>query len=231
MSMDMRISGAGNIPSGNYEKVSISGSGRLGEQVRCVAFSVSGASKGETIECAERFKVSGGAKFLGDIKAKTVRVSGSLSCGGELVATEEIACFGSVQCEKTIKCEKLTVSGSLSAMGDVEAESVETSGTFNCTGLLNAEKIKITADRAMQIGSIGGSKISIGRKRFSLFLKRGVTVENAIEGDEITLEYVTCPCVTGRIVNIGKGCKIGHVQFSEKMETSPKAKVKTREKI
>lgn len=231
MSMDMCISGAGNIPSGDYEKVSVAGRGRLGESVRCLSFSVAGASKGGAIVCKERFKVSGGAKFAGDIEAKNVRVTGSLSCGGDLIVEQEMACFGSASCEKNVKCEKLTVSGTLSVGGDVEAESVETSGELNCAGLLNAEKIKIKADKCMQIGSIGGSKITIGRKRFSLFSKRGVTVENAIEGDEITLEYVICPRVTGRIVNIGKGCKIGHVQFSEKMETSHDAKVDKREKV
>ena len=113
----------------------------------------------------------------------------------------------------------------------MEAESVEMAGVFDCAGLLNAENIQIKADRAMQIGSVGGSKIVMERKRISIFRNRGITVSSAIEGDEITLEYVTCPRVTGRVVNIGKGCNIELVQFSEKLETSPKAKVKTREKI
>lgn len=229
MSMDIRISGAGNIPSGDYEKVSVAGSGRLGEQVHCVTFSTAGASKGGAIVCKERFKVSGSAKFERDIQAKAVCVSGALSCGGSLTA-QDVECVGNAKCAKNIKCEQLSVSGSLQVDGDVEAESVETSGALNCVGLLNAENIKIKADKCMQIGSIGGSKITIERKRFSLFSNRGVTVEHAIEGDEIALEYVTCPCVMGRIVNIGKGCKIGLVQYSESVEISPKAQVERTEK-
>ena len=147
------------------------------------------------------------------------------------MTAEEISYSGSAKCEKNIKCEKLSAVGSLRVNGNVEAESVETAGVFNCAGLLNAENIQIKADRAMEIGSIGGSKIDIGRKRFSLFINRGVTVTSAIEGDEITLEYVTCPRVTGRIVRIGKGCKIGHVQCSEKLDVSSDAKVEKREKI
>ena len=53
--IDMRISGSGNIPSGEYNKVSVSGSGHLIGKVRCVSFFSSGSSKGEDIECIENF--------------------------------------------------------------------------------------------------------------------------------------------------------------------------------
>jgi hypothetical protein len=83
----------------------------------------------------------------------------------------------------------------------------------------------------MHVESIGGSSIHIKRKRFSVIPKRRVIVSSAIEGDNLTLEYVTCPRVTGRVVTIGKGCVIDLVQYSDSLDISPKAKCGKTEKI
>ena len=99
--IDMRISGSGNIPSGEYNKVSVSGSGHLVGKVRCVSFSSSGSSKGEDIECIENFKVSGSSHFSGNIEAADVKVSGSLHCDGELIAKDSFSTSGSTKCGKS----------------------------------------------------------------------------------------------------------------------------------
>lgn len=240
----MHISGSGTIPAGEYDKVSISGSGRLSGRVRCSSFSTSGSSKGESIECSEDFKVSGSAHFSESIKASKIKASGSLSCDGELCADKEISCSGSTKCKKSVKSDQISIAGAMSVGGDVEAESVKVSGIINCGGLLNAEDIEIKFDRGMEIGSIGGSKIVILSERsnkipkwlplFSSIAKsnaRTVSVATSIEGDEIALECVTCPRVTGRIVAIGQGCDIDLVQYGEQIEISPDAKVGRSEKI
>ncbi len=229
--MDMRISGSGKIPSGEYEKISISGSGRLYGTVRCVSFSASGTSNGESIECAESFRISGSCSFSDDIAAMEIHSSGSLFCGGNLTAKGKLICHGSTKCGESIRCEQLSVAGTLNVGGDIEAERVKSAGVLNCEGLLNAESIELSADRLMKIGSIGGGNIIIRRKYFSLFRSRRAIVASSIEGDDISLEYVTCPRVAGRIVVIGKGCKIDLVQYSESVEISPRAKVGRVEKV
>ncbi|MBO5110456.1 MAG: polymer-forming cytoskeletal protein [Clostridia bacterium] len=240
--IDMRISGSGNIPSGEYNKVSVSGSGHLIGKVRCVSFSSSGSSKGEDIECTENFQVSGSSHFSGNIEAADVEVSGLLHCDGELIAKDSFSTSGNTKCGKSIKCEQLSVPGSLKVEGDIESESVKINGTVNCAGLLNAENIEIKFDRGMNIGSIGGSKIVIVSEkaikvsqRLPLFLAKTetkrVNVNSSIEGDEVALEYVTCPRVTGRVIAIGQGCDIDLVQYSEDIEISPDAFVGETEKI
>ena len=242
--MNMKISGSGNIPAGEYEKVSVSGSGRLHGLVRCISFSTSGSSSGETIECSENFKISGSSSFSGNVSAGYIGVSGSFSCGGEIVSSGKISCSGGAKCAKNIKCDELSVSGSIKAGSDVEAEKIKVNGVINCAGLLNAEDIEIKFDRGMNIGSIGGSKIVIMREKrgrlseklplFSSLVKKvngNVCVDGPIEGDEIALESVTCPRVTGRIVAIGDDCEIDLVQYSDQIEISPKAKVGNTEKI
>ena len=228
--MDMRIAGAGKIPAGEYDKISISGSGKLLGKVRCTSFTAAGSAKGDSIECKESFKASGSTSFTEDIKANDIHISGSLRAGLDMVA-ESISIFGAAKCEGSIKCNTFSLSGSASISGDIEAECLTVRGVCNCEGLVNAENVDIKADRLMTIGSIGGSNITIGRKPISIFFKRKTAVSTSIEGDTITLEYVTCPTVTGRVVEIGEGCSIDLVQYSEEIKISPKATVGRSEKI
>ena len=242
--MNMHISGSGNIPAGEYEKVSVSGSARLHGLVRCNSFATSGSSAGESIECSENFKISGSSAFSGNVSAGYIGISGSFSCGGELVSSGKIICSGGAKCEKSIKCDELAVSGSIKVGEDVEAEKIKIDGIINCSGLLNAEDVEIKFDKGMDIGSIGGSKIIIIKepKRklgerlplLSSLVKKingNVHVECSIEGDEIALEAVTCPRVTGRVVAVGAGCDIDLVQYSDQIEISPDARVGKTEKI
>ena len=242
MSMDMKISGSGKIPAGEYGEVSISGSGRLYGLVRCEAFSTSGASRGESMVCAGDFRVSGASDFSGNLKIGTLKVSGGFSCDGEVTADGRISCSGTLKCQKNLKCDSLKVSGVLEVAGDIEAEEVRISGHIVCDGLLNAEDIEIVVSRGMHIGSIGGSKIVIycetkEVKRLPLFSSLvsratgSVTVASCVEGDDVAVERVTCPRVTGRVVAVGAGCQIDLVQYSEKAEISPEAKVGKLEKI
>ena len=211
--MDMRIAGRGTVPAGEYDKVSLSGSGRLFGEVRCNNFSASGTSKGESITCAERFKVSGASSFSGTFKAKNVRTAGSFSCDGDLIAQEQ-----------------LHASGSLRVGGDVQAKSVCIAGGLECNGALCAKEAELQADKQMSLGSIAGGTVRVRRKAVSIFLKRRVRVTTAIEGDTLDLEYVTAPRVTGHNIIIGKGCRIDLVQHSGEIQISPKATVGKVEK-
>ena len=242
MSMDMKIAGSGKIPAGEYGEVSISGSGSLYGLVRCEAFSASGSAHGERIECAGDLRVSGAAGFSGSVMAGRVKVSGGFSCDGDVTANGRISCSGRIECEKSLKCERLAVSGLCKVGGDIEAEDVRVDGHLKCEGLLNAENIEITVNRGMYIGSIGGSRIVIyreskGTKRLPLFAalaraaQGSITVASSIEGDDIAVEAVTCPRVTGRIVAIGAGCRIDLVQYNDRAEISPEAEVGKLEKI
>ena len=242
--MNMRISGSGAIPSGEYEKISVSGRGSLCGLVRCASFSASGTTKGEALECAEDMNVSGSLSFSGDVKAKRICVSGTLKCNGALAAREAIGCSGTIKCDRSVKCDRLALSGSLCAGDGVEAESIRARGVLNCKGLLNAEEIDLRFDRSSHIGGIGGGKIEC-RMTFHKKLRRALlppfsrkkkanrnlSVANAIEGNEIILDGVNCPRVTGENVNIGKGCVIELLQYSRSFTVSPKATVGKIEKI
>lgn len=242
--MDISISGSGVIASGEYDKVSISGSGKLNGLIRCKSLHCSGAAKGEAeIECENDIHTSGSAKFDKSVKAGEISVSGAFACGGDLTVQKALKSSGSARCEGSVKAGSISVSGGLNIKGDTEAETVKVFGILNCGGLLNAESIEIRFKEGMEIGSIGGSRINIypeqlvkRRIKLPLFssLVKGasaVRVNNSIEGDIIALEGVVTPRVSGRIVAISDGCEIDLVQYSEQIEISPNAKVGKTEKI
>lgn len=253
--MDMKISGSGVIGAGEYEDIKISGSAKVRGPIRCKSFSASGAVGGnESIECAESFRVSGSGSFDGSIKAGCVGVAGAFSCKGSVSASGKAAkcsdnakLLGNIkECLGTLKDGDISIAGAANIDGDVEAEIVKIDGKLDCSGLINAEEIDIAFDSGMDIGSIGGSRISIYRSHSrsrrisrlplisSLLSSVGagkVDVKTAIEGDVIAIENVRVPRVSGRIVAVGEDCEIDLVQYTEQIEVSPNAKVGKIEKV
>ena len=242
--MDMKISGSGVIAAGEYDDIRISGSGKLSGLVRCQSLHISGSASGEEVECREDIKISGSGHFHQRMKAGSLSVAGAFTCDGDIQADTVIKCSGGAKSKGSVKCTTLSVAGSLSCEADIEAETVKISGRLNCAGLLNAEEITIKANAGMEIGNIGGSKIAIYRdesckKKIRLPLLSSlikgsdgtITVLNAIEGDQIALENVSAPRVSGRVVAIGEDCRIDLVQYSEQIEIAPGAQVGQTEKI
>ena len=211
--MDIRIAGTGSVPPGEYDSVTVRGSGRVFGEVRCLTFRACGTCKGESVTCAEDFKASGTSTFSRKIEAKSIRTSGSCSCGGSIKAEESLTCHGSLKC------------------AGIEAKNVKLVGSARCEGALRAQNAVLQADKQMHLESIRAQTILIKRKRISIFPKRGAHVSSDIEGDTLALSHVTCPRVTGRTVTVGKGCRIDLVQYRDELRVSPKAKIGKIEKI
>lgn len=245
--MDLNISGSGQIMPGEYDTIRVSGSGRLEGMVRCQNLYTSGSVGGNSVVCENDINTSGSCNFSGDISTGNLVVSGGSSFGGNVEAREKIAISGGSSFRGTVKCKQLQLSGGSKIGGDVEAEFIKIRGAADCDGLMNAEEIEIEFEKGMEVGSIGGSKIVIYKRHgeekkkrarlplFSSLIKRRtlgtVCVKNSIEGDEIALEGVVTPRVSGRVVAIGADCEIELVQYSEQVEVSPEAKVGRTEKI
>ena len=240
--MDMKISGSGSIPAGEYNAIKISGSGTIQGNIKCSEMHVSGsANAGGTVECTGEIHVSGACDFDKDIITQSLHVSGAINCDGSLTATDRVYLSGGVNIDGAMKCGTLDAHGGLNVDEDIEAENVSVHGNLVCGGLLNAESIEIEIRDGCLIGSIGGSKIVIRHKKRKFFKNlsisfnnkqvRGIEVQQSIEGDEIYIESVTCPRVSGRTVKVGEGCKIDLLQYSEKYEIHEKAKVGKIEKI
>lgn len=240
--MDMKISGSGTIPAGEYENIKISGSGDLEGTVKCTSLHVSGSADANTVVCTGEIHISGACDFDGDITTKNLHVSGAANCDKSITATGCVHLSGGCNVDGNVKCGTLDAHGGVNVDGDIEAETASVRGSITCGGLLNAESLEIDTKDGCVIGSIGGSKIVIRYTRRKFFrnlvtihagdkIVRGVEVEQSIEGDEIDIEHVTCPRVSGRTVKVGEGCEIEILQYSESYEIHDKAKVGKIEKI
>ena len=244
----MNISGSGTIAAGEYnEKISISGSGKINGNIRCVSLSCSGSAKGVgAVTCSEDVKISGSCHIDESLSAKNIYASGSLKVGGDAEADAEIKVSGSIRIGGSIKCATLKCSGSVESDREIAAEEMRISGCIRCAGLVNSDKIEIDMSGASAksvIGSMGGSQIKVCNSNGGRLISRlpllkhivggsgSLKVEELIEGDVVDIEYVTSPKVVGRMVTVGAGCNIDLVQYSEKIEIHPKAKVEKYEKI
>ncbi|MCD7776617.1 MAG: hypothetical protein LUH54_04515 [Firmicutes bacterium] len=224
--IDLTASGVSIVDGGKYDKVCLSGSSDVEGNLECKSFHSSGAhrTKGD-LTCSGDVSVSGSYENKGSVSCDdTFKASGSTKIGGNL------------------KSAYISASGRLSVGGEVEGEDVIFSGSVEIGGLLNAEKIDINVtDGKISIGSIGGGEITVRPRReeqqksriFGIVASkpRQAVIEDSIEGDVITLEYVKARSVVGRIVKIGANCDIESVQYTESADISVDARVNSSEKV
>ncbi len=234
---NMRISGSGSIPTGEYEEISISGSGHCDGPIRCQSFSVSGSGRMEgSLSCNDLLRTSGSFRASGSVEAGSVRISGSCHIDGDCTVRENFSVSGSCRLGQKLSVQgEMRVSGSCRVGGDVEAESALLAGRVQCGGLLNAENVEIKASGSdsCTVGSIGCSRIEVRRETFSEFrffiFKWQVgknagkssfvlNVADSIEGDELYLEYTKAKRVSGRKIVLGEGREIETIQYSESLE-------------
>ena len=231
--IDMKISGSSTMPGGEYGRVSISGAGKVQGSLKCEELHCSGAAKVQgDVDCAGELHTSGAAKVFGSARCGSLSSSGAFSA--QSVQVEGLASVsGSLRTEQALTADELRASGSLEA-GSVHCRAFRTSGSCRVSGdieaeiggLLNAETVEISANRAVHISAIGGGTIRVLQKDTATVLgifrtSPGCARIGSIEGDNIELENVEAEIVRGKYVRIGHGCRIGTVEYGENLEAEP----------
>ena len=237
------ISGAGTISGGTYTRISISGAGKITGDIVADELKISGAGKVAGRAEVREIVTSGSASFAGDVIADEMRVSGSARVEGQ-AKVKELKCSGTFKVEKGITAEYVKASGSLRVDGDTESEIFKASGGFKIEGLLTADKIEIRLGGRCYAKEIGGERIDVRRGGWrekgilldglvKLFTGGGTAAleTKQIEGDEIALEETEAEVVRGKKVEIGSGCRIGRVEYSESLRVASDAVVKERVKV
>ena len=236
------LSGAGQLSGGDYTRVSISGAGKVTGDLKAEALRISGAGKVEGRTDALSITVSGSGAFGGEVIAEEMRVSGAARIDGA-VKVKELKSSGSYRAKESVSSEYVKTSGVLRVGGDVEADIFKASGGFEIEGLLSADKVEIRLGGRCYAKEIGGAKIDVRRGGYR---ERGILLDGlvrmlsgrgtaelratSIEGDEIHLEDTTADVVRGTRVEIGPGCRIGEVEYSETLDVHSDAEVKKQTK-
>ncbi len=220
MADSVHISGAGNVGGGEYENISISGSGKVTSDVKCQSLKSAGSVHiAGSVECSGEFKIAGSSLVDGDIKCGSCHLAGSAKA-------------------KSIEANgELKLAGAVTADGNISGEKVTIAGVANVNGLINGDEITIAFDGdGVKANEIGGGTIKIApkkEKKAYWFSKKKIKPAEigTIEGDEISLELVKADVVRGANVTIGDGCEIGKVEYSESLEISENAHVDYQVKI
>jgi cytoskeletal protein CcmA (bactofilin family) len=236
------IAGAGKISSGLYDRISISGAGKIDGDVDAEEIRVSGSARiaGRTI--ASRLRVSGSIVFNDDAEIGEAEISGSCRFKGNL-KVKEIKSFGSLNVSGNILGEYINISGGLGVEGNVETDIIRMSGSFVIDHLLSADKVEIWLGGRCKVREIGGEQIEVRRHAWQgrgiifeglarLFSHREAELRcELIEGDEIYLEATHAETVRGKKIVIGKGCTIERVEYFESLEVDNSAVVRNKVQI
>ena len=231
----MNVSGTSTCTGGVYKDVKISGAGKVEGDLEC-----------ETLHC------SGAGKVTGTIKSRDTHISGSFKCEGKAdvgnakcsgsakfesdVRAEEFKSSGVTKIVGSLRAKTVRCSGSLKTEGDIEADEVKVSGNINVGGLINAEKIVMNISGESRASEVGGSDISInttddGEASVTIFginvfkSRKNIFECKTVEGDNVSIDYVTSDTVRGAKVFIGKFSDISRVEYTESCEIENGAKV------
>ncbi len=237
------ISGVGKISGGTYDRVTISGAGKVTGDLEADELRIAGAGKVEGRVRAREIVVSGSTTFSDSVYGDEMRVSGSARIDGR-VEVKELKCSGSLKVNGGISSQYLKSAGHLHVGGDVAAEIFKASGGFHIEGLLSADRVEINLGGRCTAREIGGEKIIVRRGGWrekgilfdgliKLFTGGGSEELRAqlIEGDEVYLEDTTAEIVRGKAVEIGPGCRIGTVEYSASLKVANDAVVRNKSKV
>jgi cytoskeletal protein CcmA (bactofilin family) len=255
--MNIHQAGSVKISKGEYEEIKVSGSTKIEGPVRCQELWASGSLRAiDLLDCTGEIRASGSSRF-DEVRAGNLKLSGASSARGDVKVQGEMRQSGAFSVGGSLSTEIVDTAGALSVAEDLEAGDCKLSGSVEVGGLINANTLKVHTGGNSSARAIGGETIDISwgtgldkgdrlpvlsgngkgafvnaiKNLFSFFGSGGqFTVTESIEGDDITLENVVCPEVSGRVVKIGKGCQIGRVNYQESLEVSEDAQVDERVK-
>lgn len=252
---NIKISGSASISGGSFNKISISGSGKIDGECSAQELSIAGAGKILGNCNIKIVNISGAGKIEGDLEGDDLRISGSGKILGN-ISFKNIKTSGSLNSEKNVTCDTFKTSGiskiqgklkakDIKVSGILEANNVESdnftsSGMLKITEMLNAEKINITLFKDSEVGEIGGKdiKIVIGYNNdITNFLnnfrvsKKTIELKSKfVEGDTIYLENVKINEVSGQDIEIGENCIIHKATYTNSIKIADSAKVEISEK-
>ncbi|MDW7656895.1 MAG: hypothetical protein SCM11_06945 [Bacillota bacterium] len=219
--------------------VSCSGSFHCQGSLKARVFDGSGSTRIDgDAEIIENCDCSGSIHVGGSFTGGKLDCSGSVQVGGS-INRGSVDSSGSLKVGHDLKGTSVDTSGRIEIGGDCEVESFESSGMVNIKGLLNADRIEIRlGGRDSNIREVGGDHITVRRSEANTFLGlfrsspgSGMLVVDSIEGDDITLENTRAKIVRGSKINIGSGCEIDLVEYSDTCMVDANSKVGKRNKL
>ncbi len=223
------------------------GSCRVAGDVRAELMKTAGSCTIEGDVHADEVKIAGTQTVEGSLKAKEITSAGSLKVS-EDVEAEKFLSRGGFEIGGLLSAEEVKIElggGKVTEIGGTRIEVRRRGRPF--WGWRREPRVHIHMRRGPEgleetlesifedLGRIGeevsravgeGLEHAFGWSRGSGYLEA-----DAIEGDEIFLENTKARVVRGKKIQIGEGCEIESVEYSESLEVAPGAQVKEQRKV
>lgn len=217
-----KIAGVGDVTGGVYGEVTIAGAGTVRGDLDANALKVAGTADMQGTVTAKRVVVNGTATFNGDVQANEFTVSGTADVRGGLgVGVLKVA--GSCTITGSVNAQRIEIRGTTKIAGDVQAESFEAQGVFSIGGLLNAGTVTVKLYGGSNAHDIGGETIDVrlgSAWAFLPFFGDRTLTADTIEGDTVYLENTRAKVVRGAKVEIGVGCEIDLIEYTDTLTGS-----------
>jgi len=220
------------------------GSCRVSGDVRAERMKTAGSCAIEGDVHADEVKIAGTQTIEGSLKAKEITSAGSLKVA-EDVEAEKFLSRGGFEIGGLLSAEEIKIElggGKVTEIGGTRIEVRRRGGAF--WGWRRAPRVHIHLERGPEdlsetlesifeeLGHIGEEverAVGLGQA-FGWSRGSGYLEADTIEGDEIFLENTRARVVRGKKVQIGEGCEIELIEYSESLEIAPGAQVKEQKK-
>lgn len=241
--------------------IKTAGSCRINGDVKTKELKTAGSCRVSGDVRAEQMKTAGSCTIEGDVYADVVKIAGTQSIEGSLKAKEiasagSLKVTHDVEAERFLSRGSLEIGGLLSAeeikielgggrvaeIGGTRIEVRRRGRAF--LGWRREPRVHLYVERGSEgllesifeeLGQIGEEvervvSESLGHA-FGWPRGSGYLEADAIEGDEIFLEHTRARVVRGKKIQIGEGCQIESVEYSESLEIAPGAQVREQKRV
>ncbi len=219
---DLQIAGIGGAAGGAYNHVSLEGLSRINGPVTARTFTGNGRMRLGGSLTVEQMETNGDLKIGGGLRIGTMKHDGLLKVDGGLHG------------------ESFTLNGMADIKGDCELENFTAEGVVAIGGFLSAGSVELVLQGQAKVKEIGVESLVIRKGGSGAWSKlaggiipklRAELQARVIEGDFLDLEYTEAEVVRGTVIIIGEGCRVGRVEYRDRLTVHPGASVGMEEKI
>jgi cytoskeletal protein CcmA (bactofilin family) len=231
MANDLKFMGDSHHPGGQFRDVAIMGRVVLEGDVTCRGFACMGEARLLGGLQSGHTGIMGQTTVAGPLDAGDFKVLGQMNCDGP-VRARMLNCMGQLRAGGQVDAGGIKLFGELRVQGDCNVDVFQSWGSFQVEGLLSVDKLQVKPHGLCRAREIGGAKIEVLRRWGRLGWLTGLLSAGGdrlevetVEGDDIHLEYTQATVVRGARVRIGRGCRIGTVEYSGSYDCEADAQV------
>ncbi|HAN08979.1 MAG TPA: hypothetical protein DCP90_00015 [Clostridiales bacterium] len=221
-----KINGMGKYTENcEQEFIDLNGMVTVDESLECKKAKLDGIIKiNNDLIAEEQIEQKGQLKVGNSIKAAVIELKGQATINNSIVG-KNIKTDGTINVKKVLFDEKCNMKGLITT----EQIKGEKNSTLQIQGRMSADKVEAGnvfinvrgKGSKAKIGTIIAGKLEITNesKTTELIIKK-------IGADKVFVEYAEVQSIKGRDIEIGAGCIVDMVQYSDSIKISPESAVK-----